>query len=358
MQHSENPSARSNDISLLARLAPKKVVVFRALQLGDMLCAVPALRALRMALPAAHITLAGLPWAEQFVRRFPAYLDDFIAFPGHPAFPEQAMHEDEVEGFYSAIRGRRYDLAIQMHGSGEISNTIVRAFNAVAIAGCAPAHDCGENDTEVFAPYPDNGTEPERLARLMGFLGAPAQCFELEFPITTGDMRELEESGLHRGLEPGRYICIHPGARHRNKCWPPQRFAEVADQLAEEFGMTVVLTGSGKEIDLTSMVAEHMRTPAINAAASISIGAMAALMSHARLLICNDTGVSHIAAGLRLPSVVIFSTADIRRWAPLDPDLHRSLWDPEGRRVQEVLENARNLLASGPTMPPVFNFNA
>lgn len=355
MQHPKNPSACSNDTSLLARIAPKKIVVFRALQLGDMLCAVPALRALRVAFPVAHITLAGLPWAEQFVRRFPAYLDDFIAFPGHPAFPEQAMREDEVEGFYSAMRERRYDLAIQMHGSGEISNIIVRAFNARAIAGCAPAHDCSENETEAFAPYSDNGTEPERLVQLMEFLGTPAQGFELEFPITRGDMRELEESGLHRGLEPGGYICIHPGARHRNKCWPPQRFAEVADRLAEEFDMTVVLTGSSKEIDLTSMVAEHMRMPAINAASSISIGAMAALMSRARLLICNDTGVSHIAAGLRLPSVVIFSTADIRRWAPLDHDLHRSLWDPEGRRVQEVLENARDLLAAGTEVISIFN---
>jgi len=352
-QPPQNPLTCSNNTSLLARLAPKKIGVFRALQLGDMLCAVPALRALRAALPAAHITLAGLPWAEQFVHRFPAYVDDFIAFPGHPAFPEQAVREEEVEGFYDTMRSRRYDLAIQMHGSGEISNIIVRAFGAGAIAGCAPERDCGENAAEAFAPYPDNGTEPERLVRLMGFLGAPAQGFELEFPITAQDKRELEESGLHRGLESGRYLCIHPGARHRNKCWPPQRFAEVADQLAEEFGMTVVLTGSVKEIDLTSMVAEHMHTPAINAAAPISIGAMAALMSHARLLISNDTGVSHIAAGLRLPSVVIFSTADIRRWAPLDHDLHRSLWDPEGQRVQEVLENARDLLlAAGPASSP------
>jgi ADP-heptose:LPS heptosyltransferase len=69
------------------------------------------------------------------------------------------------------------------------------------------------------------------------------------------------------------------------------------------------------------------------------------LLSRSRLLVCNDTGVSHIAAGLKLPSVVIFSLADIRRWAPLDQALHRSLWDPEGLRVEEVLNHARMLLA-------------
>ncbi|UUZ52209.1 hypothetical protein LP419_21560 [Massilia sp. H-1] len=77
-----------------------------------------------------------------------------------------------------------------------------------------------------------------------------------------------------------------------------------------------MLTGSAAEAHLAADVAAAMRYPAINAAAPISIGAMAALLRHARLLVCNDTGVSHIAAGLGLPSVVVFSRDDIRRWAP------------------------------------------
>ncbi len=108
--------------------------------------------------------------------------------------------------------------------------------------------------------------------------------------------------------------------------------------------MKVVLTGSGNEAPLTAAVASRMRTKALDAAAPISIGAMAALMSRSRLLISNDTGVSHIAAGLKLNSVVIFSKADIRRWAPLDRQRHRSLWDPEGERAAEVLAHARALL--------------
>jgi hypothetical protein len=330
-------------LPLLQKLQPRKVAVFRALQLGDMLCAIPALRALRIALPHAHITLVGLPWAEQFAHRFPHYIDDFIAFPGHPAFPEQPVREGELESFYRTMRECRYDLAIQLHGSGATSNSVVAMFGAAAVAGYVPAVD--RADGEAFPPYPETGTEPERLLHLMEFLGAPSLGINLEFPITAEDERELEESGVARGLEDENYICIHPGARRRDKCWPASCFAEVADTLAREFGVTIVLTGSAKEADLTGAVAEHMRMPAIDAAAPISIGAMAALMSRSKLLVCNDTGVSHIAAGLRLPSVVVFSLADIRRWAPLNQSLHRSLWDPEGWRVQEVLEHARILLA-------------
>ncbi|RAB79086.1 glycosyltransferase family 9 protein, partial [Burkholderia multivorans] len=60
----------------------RSIVVFRALRLGDMLCAVPALRALRDAQPAAAIGLVTLPSAAQWMRRYDRYVDDIAVFPG------------------------------------------------------------------------------------------------------------------------------------------------------------------------------------------------------------------------------------------------------------------------------------
>lgn len=332
--------------SFIERHGGATLAIFRALQLGDMLCAVPALRALRAALPHTRIALIGLPWAEQFAARFARYIDEFIAFPGHDAFPEQPVKQDLLADFYAAMRARRVGLALQMHGSGEHSNNVTRAFGARAIAGyCDNNSDNNSDERQQFYPYPDGGAEPTRLLSLVALLGATAADAGLEFPITDADERELAASGLGAGLTPGGYVCVHPGARIRDKCWHPARFAQVADQIATEFGVRIVLTGSANEAPLTAAVAGWMHTEALDAAAPISIGAMAALMSRSRLLISNDTGVSHIAAGLKLNSVVIFSKADIRRWAPLDKQRHRCLWDPDGERVPEVLSHARALLS-------------
>lgn len=329
---------------LLHRLDVQSIVVFRALQLGDMLCAVPALRALRAALPSAHIVLAGLPWAAQLVRRFSAYLDEFLPFPGHPLLPEQPARHGELTAFYATVCARQFSLALQLHGSGDVTNHIVAGFGARAMAGhCRGAPVA--TDRTVLAPYPDTGAEPERLLHLTTRIGAPAAGTHLEFPLLREDEDELAASGLATGLEPNGYICIHPGARQRDKCWPPECFAGVADRLADEFGVRIVLTGSASEAALAQAVAGHMRAPAVIAAAPISIGAMAALMSRSRLLICNDTGVSHIAAGLGLDSVVVFSKADIARWAPLDRLRHRCIWDPGAERTAVVLQHARTLLS-------------
>lgn len=329
---------------LLQRLDPSSVVVFRALQLGDMLCAVPALRALRKAAPRAHIALVGLPWAQQFADRFGSYVDEFVPFPGHPLLPEQPVQHEGLARFYTSLCAREFKLAIQLHGSGDISNDIVNGFGARAMAG----YRRGEpvvRDRSVLLPYPDTGTEPERLLRLLEELGAEPAGLDLEFPLSREDEEELDASGITAGLQDGGYFCIHPGARQRDKCWPPRQFAEVGDRLAAEFGLKPVLTGSASEADLTAEVAAHMHHKPVDAATPISIGAMAVLMRKAKLLLCNDTGVSQVAAGLKLKSVVVFSKADIARWAPLDRHSHRCIWDPDARRAAVVLQHARALLS-------------
>src|SRR5882757_5527 len=94
----------------------KKIAIFRALQLGDMLCSIPAIRALRRAYPDAEITLLGLPWAAAFVQRFHRYFDRFIHFPGYPGLPEQEYDESVFRCFLEEMQEEEFDLLLQMQG--------------------------------------------------------------------------------------------------------------------------------------------------------------------------------------------------------------------------------------------------
>src|SRR5436190_10148027 len=113
----------------------KSIVILRALQLGDLLCTVPALRALRAAFPKANITLVGLPWATAFVERFSTYLDDFIEFPGFPGFPERRPNIAEFPYFLVEMQRLNFDLALQMQGSGGSANSLISLWDAKSYAG-------------------------------------------------------------------------------------------------------------------------------------------------------------------------------------------------------------------------------
>ncbi len=318
------------------------VLVFRALQVGDMLCAIPALRALRHRFPEATLMLVGLPWAHQLLPRYAMLIDRILPFPGHPELPEQAADLDVFDSFSSYLRTLGAELAIQLHGSGEVSNRIVGSFGAKRRLAFTRAE--AHCKSPAYLRWPEQGHEVRRCLRLVGTLGASTADEALEFPLLDSDGMELASTGLPARLKGVAYVCMHAGARSASRRWPATCFATVADALAAA-GFTVVLTGSGDEWPLAELVRRQMRYPALNAALPCSLGALAVLLSDARLLVCNDTGVSHLAAALRIPSVVIFSGSDPERWAPLDHHRHIAVVDREGVRMDDVVSSAMRQLA-------------
>jgi len=321
---------------------PRRIAVFRALQLGDMLCAVPALRALRKAEPDATITLIGLPWAASFVERFSHLVDDLMVFPGAPGMPEQPIREEETQAFYEQARARRFDLAIQLHGSGLVTNAIVRQLGARQMAGFRPvpaAPIAGRSErkwqpgvvsygarpvNELLIDWP-GGNEIERLLALTSRLGYPADGTQLEFPLRPVDNAAWQRLALMYDLMPGNFICVHPGARMHSRRWPVERFAAVADVLRQHW--KIVVTGTPDEAELVGQLCGTLGSPVINLCGKTDLGAMAAVVKNARLLLCNDTGASHIAAAMHTPSVVVSCGSDSARWAPLDRSSHRVLAD-------------------------------
>ncbi len=316
------------------------VLIFRALQVGDMLCAIPALRALRQHFARSTLILVGLPWATQLLPRYAHYIDQVLVFPGHPELPEQAVQTDKLADFYRNLQSLKADIAIQLHGSGEVSNRIVQSFGARCMIGYSKDR-AGDG---AFIAWPERGHEIRRCLALPRALGARPNNESLTFPITDADVAELADTGWSDTLQGQDYVCIHAGARSADRRWPAGCFARVADALAAA-GYTIVLTGSAAEWSLAEQVRQQMRFPALNAASSYSLGALAVLLRDARLLVCNDTGVSHLAAALKLRSVVVFAGSDPERWAPLDTRLHQCIVDSSGERVADVIAVALDQLA-------------
>jgi ADP-heptose:LPS heptosyltransferase len=302
----------------------RRIAVMRALPgLGDLLCAVPALRALRRSSPEAQIALIGLPAVAPIVARFRHYIDELLPFPGFPGIPEVPPDPPRLAEFLAAARRRAFDLALQLHGSGRTSNAFVALLGARRVAGSYPPDEPGP-DSELFLPYAEDRPEPLRSLAVMRLLGIDAGDASPEFPLGDDDRAEHMRLARRHRLEPGRYGCIHPGAAEPRRRWPPERFAEVADALAER-GLRPVLTGGPDERALTAATAAAMQTAAVDLAGETSVGGLAALLADAAVTVTNDTGTSHLAAAVRVPSVVIFSDSDPLRWAPLDGALHRPL---------------------------------
>jgi ADP-heptose:LPS heptosyltransferase len=298
----------------------EKIGIFRALQLGDLLCAIPAVRTLKEHFPQASVTLIGLPWSSFMVKRFPHYFNEHISFPGHPGLPEQPADILALPEFLTVLQQQNFSLLVQMHGSGSIVNSLLACCNAAMLAGYyTPGH---YRPSPYFIPYPGFVHEIHRHLALVSSLGIDTNNDELEFPILQEDLDELRRQDL--ALLPGSYVCIHPGARDRGRQWPLMNFAKLADHCVEQ-GYQVVITGSTEEKDLAKRMASRMTYPSINAAGRTSIGGVAALISNAKALVSNCTGVAHIAAALKKRSLVISLNEEPQRWAPLNKELHTTI---------------------------------
>jgi ADP-heptose:LPS heptosyltransferase len=325
----------------------ERIVLLRALAgLGDLLCVVPALRALRAAFPQAQIALIGLPQIRAWVDRYQAYVDALIEFPGFPGLPERSTQLAQIPAFLADMQQQKFDLAIQLHGSGIITNPLTVLLGAKRTAGFyLSGQYCP--DTTAFLPWVESESEIRRYLRLLEFLGIPAQGEGLEFPLGQTDWQAFEAIAKTHHLSPGNYVCVHPGASVVERRWLPEQFARVADELAHR-GLQVVLTGSASEKSLAQQVSQSMQSSAIDLTGCTSLGALAVLLHQSRLLVCNDTGVSHLAAALRVPSVVIFSQSDPNRWSPLDRDRHRVVHHPAGVTLTAVLTQVHHLLQQEP----------
>ena len=325
----------------------KKIAVFRALQLGDILCAIPAIRNLRMNFPEAEITFIGLKGTEPLIGRFPKYIDKFVCFPGYPELPEQPFNQKEFDSFLTEMKSEAFDMLLQMQGNGTIVNKMLSAFKSKHLAGFSIDNE-EQRENPLLMPYPNSGHESLRHLQLISFLGLEVFETAMEFPLSETDVRNFEAK---RFPVKQRFICLHAGSRGSWRQWPPEYFAKIADVCSGR-GFQVVLTGTPEELELTNEVAKKMITQSLVLAGQTDLGILGILLKRCAGLIANCTGISHIAAALQVPSVIISMDGEPERWAPLDRNLHYTI-DWTKNPHYELVEHAVLKLLSRPAIPEV-----
>jgi heptosyltransferase-2 len=143
----------------------------------------------------------------------------------------------------------------------------------------------------------------------------------MEVGITAQEWAEAQAVLFDCGIEDGPVAMIVPGANFgSSKCWLPERFAQVADALADpagRYGARVLLASSPSEMPiidaiLTASAHRERLVPlaGLNEGRGVSIGALKALVKRSTLMVCNDTGPRHFAAAFGVPSVTLFGPTD------------------------------------------------
>ncbi|HEX8627162.1 MAG TPA: glycosyltransferase family 9 protein [Catenuloplanes sp.] len=277
------------------------ILALRALGVGDLLTAVPALRALRAAFPERTLALAAPRGLAPLVDLIGG-VDRLLPVDGVHGLDEWRRHRWTVPS--PAV-------AVNLHGRGPQSHHLLRAAAPGRLLAFASA-PAGHTDGPAWV---EREHEVARWCRLLRWYGIPADPADL-------DLRTPRPDGVPVGV-----TVVHPGAKHAWRRWPAERFASVARSLTGA-GHRVVLTGSPAERDLALRIARAADLPLTAVLAGrTGLVELAALVAHARLLVSGDTGIAHLATAYRTRSVLLFGPMSPRRWGPpADRPWHRALW--------------------------------
>ncbi len=149
-----------------------------------------------------------------------------------------------------------------------------------------------------------------------GQMGIATPCSEVELAAPADAARQGKSIMEKHGLVPERVICLAPGAQFGGaKCYPAGQYARVAKGLAED-GWQLLILGMESDIETGKHILADLAAPCWNAAGQTSLAEALHLISACRLMLCNDSGFMHVAAGLGLPTVTPFGATDPERTSP------------------------------------------
>jgi ADP-heptose:LPS heptosyltransferase len=330
------------------------LVVRQHNQLGDMLCAVPLLRALRSRFPAARITLLASPVNYDVMVNL-KYLDEVICFDKREFIQSGPRGFFRLLKFIKELRHKPFELAI-------VPSTVSTSFTSDLIAYLAGApyrigigsFDLETSPSGFFFNLPVHArwlASPHRHQTLRNLdTGSPLELHEkdlkLEMTLKETEVIAAKSWIANRLSGFASAIALHPGAGKVPNRWATEHFAKVADALTREFNARIFVTCGPMDKSVVDTLRASVNIP-LELIENEPIRRVASYLEQMDLLITNDTGIMHVAASVGTPVLSIFGPTDPLQWAPIG-EKNRYIAGKDGVidsvSVEEVLEVARDML--------------
>lgn len=343
------------------RIDPEKIrsilIVRQHNQLGDMLCAVPLLRALRFSFPHAFIGVVARPLNAALLRHS-AFVDEVFVYEKlHYWTSPFAMIR-----FLRRLRKKKFDLALTPATVATSVSSDVIAFLSKVRVRIGPNSLNGRKNPTAYLYHHRVDLDwreqilmhqTQRNLEIARVLEMQNYSDEVEITLTDSEIAE-GRSVVAEPLRQGRLVIgFHCGAAKPQNRWDALRFADLANRCAEILGAFIVVSCGPDDEEpvremLLNMPNEHLNT------AGIQLRMTAAIFKHCDAIVSNDTGMMHVSAGVGTPTVSLFGPTDPLQWAPNGP-LHRFVFSPNGRMdgisVDKVWQVLTALLADRRASP-------
>lgn len=310
-------------------LAAKRVCIYRIGNIGDIACAMPAMRAIRRAYPDAHLTLvtspgkAGAAGARELLASA-GWIDELVVY--HSEDIATARGRLTLLG---EMRARNFDVWIELPVVAAPLAALFRNMLVARLAGARWGFGWRYQRLRLFASaqsefllFPD---EVDRLLDIVVGCGLTARSEDTLFDLNQTDRDHAADVLESSDLSGEGIIGFAPGAKAEPNCWPAERFIEVGRYLASS-GFKIVVLGGAADAQLCGKIAASIGRGAASLAGKSTLGESCGILARCALLICNDSGVQHLAASVGTPCVSIFSRRDfLGQWWP-HGDAHEVLW--------------------------------
>lgn len=285
--------------------------------LGDIVLALPALSALRRSFPDAKISWLVRPEFAPLLENHPA-LDEIILFDrnllGKAFYSPKAL--GALCSLIRQLRRKNFDVIFDFQG-------LLRTACLAWLSGCKRRYGTEHARELAHLFYTDKIDHNSACIHLVDLYlkmtkAAGAKDIEAKFEIPSrqADVDAVKKLLGSFRIEPGEYIVFVPGSAHEDKCWPAERFAQLADRLTSRYKYSVIAIGAYSERNKVEEVNAFAKTKIINLAGHTSLKELVELLRLAKLVVSNDTGPGHIASALGVPLVMMYSWSNPARIAP------------------------------------------